>query len=179
MGRPQKHDESVKNRARQLRAKGGSRESVRKALAAEGFEVSAGWLSGVYAEAGGASGAPVEAAPPAPMAALAAVVAVSEDPSATLEEVRAALGVLVPMLRAMLESEGGGEDCEGCGRGPSNIDGVTKIGRVLGMTGVLVKKLQPPVPADPNVNPDMVAAAGFTVERMRKMVADERAGRPA
>jgi hypothetical protein len=174
MARRTKYGPEVVERARQLHAAGKSRETIQATLAAEGHPVSGGWVSNNTGDVPLAA-APV--APPAPVAApltadavVEAAVAAVEDPRASLADVRAALAMLITMLRDMLERDGGGKDCPTCGRGESNIEGVTKIGRVLSLAGSLVVKTEPDVVADPNEAPDYVAAARGVREKWAGLV---------
>lgn len=186
MARKPRIDPIVKVRARKLKAEGRSRDQVQKALAAEGHHVSAGWLTNTFhevapsprAEWDKAAGDGVEAglvAAPPDDEAIEAAEAIGTNPDATIEDLRAALGALVPLLRAMLQRDGSGEDCGSCGRGESNIDGVAKLTRALIAAGGLVVKVAPKAAADPNQDPDYIEKARLAREKLLSMAAAERA----
>lgn len=197
MPRKPRIDPVVKHRARQLKAGGRSRDQVQKALAAEGHHVSAGWLSNAFREGGDgvAEGLAGEAQAWRDAAAEAAeggcndaptvpevddeiddAEALASDPDATIDDLRSALGALVPIIRGMIKADGSGKDCAKCGRGESNIDGVSKLTRALTAAGGLLVKVAPKAVADPNSDPDMIEAATRAKEKLASMIAAELKG---
>jgi hypothetical protein len=168
MARKPSIDPSVRARARQLRKGGKSREAVRKALAAEGHDVSTGWLSSVFAEpeevavtwSDVAAAAPVADPPAPPAEAVEALLADLEDPGTTMDRVRLGVGLFVKLMNDLLDQNQAAPACDHCQRASSSVDVdvALKIGRGLVAAAAATKKIEPDIPPDPNEAPDVRAA---------------------
>lgn len=190
MARKPTIDPSVKDRARQLRAKGLSRDRVIEALAEEGHTVSAGWVSAAWAEKPAAPAEPTWSAE-SDGAALATAVRALPEPTGPDLETALALGLLaayetgVAFGAARLPEPGESATTADVLRymtrlvhilekqletAKADADATTKIGRVLAAAGAIIAKNQPEVPPDPNDAPDVQAAMAEAAELLRTAV---------
>lgn len=144
---------TVRDRIKELRSTGRTREQIQTQLAAEGVVMSTGAISNVCR--GGVQTKP----PGSPVATDAAPVARraeggdESDPATQLRE----LARLAKELATVARAEG-------------NLSGFTQCVRTISLCVAQAEKLTPPTPPDPEANPDWIAAAKRAREKLHDML---------